>query len=487
MLNSIYLLLPEVVTIVMACFILVVDLFVVEKSKNFIYTLTQATIIVVFVLFLYNNTSLDKNSFFVYENSFVFDKFNNYLKIIITFFTFFIFAYVQRYITNNNVKEGDYYSLCLFSLLGMFLLVSSGNLLMFYLSIELMSLPLYTLIAMMNNYSTSQESAFKYFILGSVASSLILFGISLVYGMVGSVLFTDIFTYLSSCYDNDSNLILQSGCFLVIIGLVFKLGVAPFHVWVPDVYKGSAVPVTILISTIPKIAVFGIFLKLLSTVFFPLYLKFLPLLIIMSVLSLFIGNVFALAQTNIKKLFAYSSISHIGFVILGLVSLQECSSVSVSLFYLFIYVITTLGSFSLLLVFCKDASRELENLSDLKGFALTNPFIAFFLSIFLFSMAGIPPLVGFYVKLLVLNNVVSVGLLWLAIFSVLMTVVGLFYYLRVVKVMYFDSAEDSSCVYTITMSKFGVVLISLNSFIILLLGVYPYPVLWLCSFICSGN
>lgn len=486
MLNSLYLLLPEVTILLMACFILVAALFTVGKSKNFLYLVTQVTLVVVFILFLFNYMYLDKASFFVYGNSFVFDKFNNSLKIIIVFFTFFIFTYSQRYIVNNNIKEGDYYSLCLFSLLGMFLLVSSGNLLVFYLSIELMSLPLYTLIAMIMGYSTSQESAFKYFILGSVASSLLLFGISLVYGMAGSISFTDIFIFLSSNYDVNTNLILQSGCFLIVFGLVFKLGVAPFHVWVPDVYKGSAVPVTILISTIPKIAVFGIFLKLLNTVFLTLYVKFLPLLIIMSVLSLFIGNVFALAQTNIKKLFAYSSISHIGFVILGLVSLQERTSVSVSLFYLFIYVMTTLGSFSLLLIFCKDASRELENLSDLKGFATTNPLIAFFLAIFLFSMAGIPPLVGFYAKLLVLNNVISAGFLWLALFSVLMTVIGLFYYLRVVKVMYFDSVEEHNYVYNITMSKFGVILLSFNSLIILILGVYPNPVLWLCSFICSN-
>jgi NADH-quinone oxidoreductase subunit N len=176
----------------------------------------------------------------------------------------------------------------------------------------------------------------------------------------------------------------------------------------------------------------------------------------------------------------------VGFIILSLVFLQERSSMSVSLFYLFIYVITTLGSFSILLIFCKDATRELENLSDLKGFATTNPLIAFFLAIFLFSMAGIPPLVGFYAKLLVLNNVVSSGLLWLAVFSVLMTVVGLFYYLRVVKIMYFDTTEVNSYVYTVSMSKFGVFLVSLNSLIILLLGVYPYPVLWICSFICNN-
>lgn len=487
MLNLLSILLPELFILFMACFILIVALFVKEINKQFIYYVTQATLFIAFIIFMFNGFDKIHTNDFIFSNSFIFDKFSVLLKIIIIFCCIIIFMYTKTFNHLNNIKLGDYYALCLFSILGMCLLLSSGNLLIFYLSIELMTLPLYVLIVMIKDYDTSQEAAFKYFVLGSVASSFLLFGISLIYGTTGCLLFKDLAYYFTNNTIFIDNFFTQCGCFLVIVGLVFKLGVAPFHVWVPDVYKGASVSITLFISTIPKIAIFGIFLKLLQTIFYPFYEMLVPVFIVMVVLSLCIGNLFALVQTNIKRMFAYSSISHIGFVILGLLSYKENVGVSVSLFYLLIYVLTTLGSFSFLLMFCKNMGFELEELKDFSGFGVTQPFMSFILLLLLFSMAGVPPLVGFYTKLLVLTNIVSVGYYYLAVFSVLMTVVGLFYYLRVVKVMFFDTVDASKSYFlkVVGMDKVGVFVVSINGILTLLLGMYPQPLLRLCSFICT--
>lgn len=485
MLGSIMLFLPEIILLVLSCFVLISSLFLTFNNQKIIYYTIQLTLVVMLCLLLEFSviTTFENSKFFF---SFVFDRYSILIKMSITVFLFFIFVYTKDY--TSNLKVGEYYFLCLFSTLGMFLLLSSNNLLVFYLSLELMSLPLYALIAMVSGYKTSAESSMKYFVLGSVASCILLFGISLLYGGSGCLNFFELKELLISNTMITSNFFVQCGCFFVLCGLVFKLGIAPFHVWVPDVYKGSSVAITLFISTIPKIAVFGIFYELVCVVLQPFYTVFIPIFIMMSILSLFIGNIFALAQKNIKRMFAYSSITNFGFVLLGLICYEN--SFIVSFFYLFIYTLTTLGSFALLLLCCRSVDNEFEVLDDFKGFGLKQPLVASVLLIFLLSMAGIPPLAGFYTKLLVLNSILDEGFIYLAIFSVLMSVVGLFYYLRVIKIMFFDSVEEernvsSDLVITPTALRFnsGYFLLLVNGFLIVVIGVYPFPILKFCSFL----
>ena len=300
---SISLFIPEIVILTLACFVLLFNLFLKQQNWSFIYYIIQFFLIFILFFLFFFDITLYENNFFQF--SFTIDKYTILLKIVTILCLFFVFVYTKFVVSTNNLKIGEYYSLSLFSTLGMLFLISSGNLLVFYLSIELISIPLYALIAMIDGYKTSPESAIKYFVLGSIASGILLFGISLIYGSTGFINFYGIQNSFSITNIFISNILVQCGYFLIICGLLFKLGAVPFHMWVPDVYKGSSVFITLFISSVPKIAVFGIFYKFIFFIFYPFYSNLISFLIICAVLSLFVGNIFALVQNNIKRMFAY--------------------------------------------------------------------------------------------------------------------------------------------------------------------------------------
>lgn len=489
---------PEIIIFSFSCFVLVFNLFLKQEHKHYNYYIIQCalagTILVIF-FFLHKKFFNETNSLFL--SSFILDKYSLLLKFTIIFYLFCLLLYTKKFIYYYVSRIGEYYFLISFSVLGMLFLVSSNNLLIFYLSLELISLPIYALVAMVFSYRTSAESSLKYFVLGSIASGILLFGISLVYGSIGFLNFQEMYDLFNTNTELLNNVILQCGYFFILCGLFFKLGVAPFHIWVPDIYKGSSIVMTLFISTVPKISIFGICYKFIFFIFYPFYNKIFFFLISFSILSLFIGNIFALVQSNIKRMFAYSSITNVGFILLSFLCFGK--NFVVSFFYLFVYLLTTLGSFAILLRFSNSDVFEFEELEDFRGLGLREPFLSCVLLIFLLSMAGLPPLLGFYAKLLVLNSILSEGFIVLAIFSVLMTVIGLFFYLRVVKLMFFDKQSDvtGSVGYVNNnsdtssklffekngglLSQSGVFFLFLNSFFLVVFGFYPQPLLQICS------
>lgn len=477
------LILPEVILTFMTCVALIVDLFL-DKTRRWItYFITQSTLVIVFVClcFLWWNTSGN----ILFDGSIVIDKFSILLKIIIIIISSVIFLYSKKHLNNIGIYIGEYFVLAMLSILGMMIMVSSANFLTLYLGIELLSLPIYALIAITKKYYTAYEASIKYFIMGSIASAILLFGVSFIYGITGTINFIDV-SYLISEQGYNNNIIVQIGLVFIIIGLAFKFGAVPFHMWVPDVYQGSPVPITLFISTIPKLAVFGIAYRLLSEVFFYLSGIWEILFIIMAILSLFFGNIVAIAQQNIKRMFAYSAIAHMGFVFLGLVSGIHDSYIS-SLFYIIVYIFMSLGVFAIIICISKGII-ESEYIEDFKGLHEKNPWIAFLMMLLLLSMSGIPPTVGFYAKFLVLREIVNLGYFFIAILVVISSVIGAFYYLRIIKLMYFDKLSsdynlNKNLKNELNMTYFGIFILSINGLFVLIFGIFPFPLLSLCQMV----
>ncbi len=469
--NYIY---PELIIAIMSCFILIFDLFIKENKKFLIYYLTQITLI--FSIFKLYDLPND-NALILFNGSFILDFFGIFTKIVILIISIVIFIYSKLYLSYIDLCKSEYFVLCLLSILGMMIMISSGNFLTLYLGLELLSLPLYSLI-IANKSNISSEASMKYFIMGSVASGIFLFGVSLVYGVTGTIEFG----LISKTILEDevfSNITLQYGLVFIMAGLIFKFGAVPFHMWVPDVYQGSPIPITLFISTVPKIAALGMAYRLLSNSFSNINNELEFLFIIIGTLSLFIGNIFAIMQENIKRLLAYSAISHVGFIFLGFL-VPDSSSYSAVIFYVITYVITTLGLFGIVIAL-SSKFKESELIKDFTGLGFSNPITALMMVIFLLSLAGVPPTVGFYAKFFILKNLVSYGYIELAIFSVLMSVVGVFYYLKIIKSMFF---EDCDIIFNIRgISGFGLVLIVVNGLLVLFIGIFPMSIFKFCSLI----
>ncbi|QQG46687.1 MAG: NADH-quinone oxidoreductase subunit NuoN [Candidatus Azosocius agrarius] len=479
--NTFILILPEIILTLMTCIILIFDLFLDKAKKWITYFVTQITLIIVFFcLCLFWNASGD----ILFDGSIIIDKFSILLKIMIIVVSSIIFIYSKKHMNNIGIYVGEYFVLVLTSILGMMIMVSSANFLTLYLGVELLSLPLYALISITKKYHNVYEASIKYFVMGSIASAVLLFGVSFIYGISGTINFVDI-SYLISEQGLNNNILMKIGLIFIVSGFAFKFGVVPFHMWVPDVYHGSPISVTLLISTIPKIAVFGIAYRLLSDVFGHLSNVWEPMLIVMSLLSLLFGNIVAIAQKNIKRMFAYSAIAHMGFVFLGLVSGIHDNYIS-ALFYIIVYVLMSLGVFSVIICISK-GTIESEFIEDFKGLNEKNPWIAFIMLILLLSMSGIPPTIGFYAKFLILREIVNLGYFIVAVIAVLSSVIGSFYYLRLIKVMYFDKSYDY--VHNINykpilnMTNFGIFILSINGLLILFFGIFPFPLLFLCQMV----
>ena len=465
MINYLYIF-PEIIITSALCFIIILDLYLPNKLKYISYYLIQFSLVFC-AYYIYSHISyLNSNNSDLYDTSI----FSNIFKIFVLLSLAIIFYYTSVFLRYFNVYQTEYFLITMFGLLGMMIMISSQNMLLLYLGIELLSLSLYSVIAFNKNSLFSSEAAVKYYILGAISSGFLLFGISLIYGLTGSLSFNEIFMHIASLnisnsMDNVKVIGLLFSLIFILISLAFKFGAAPFHMWIPDVYHGSVITTTLLLSTIPKIAVFVILIKLLAVVFSGLFLFWSDMIIILSILSILIGNIVAISQTNIKRMLAYSTIANIGFILLGL-SVGSIIAYKAAMFYTLTYVITTIAAFGLIsqLIYKK---KPVENISDLSGLNTSKPFLAFLLMVILLSYIGIPPLLGFHAKLFIIQSLVESNNILLSIFAVLMTVIGAFYYLRVIKVIYFDKLKDE----LLTTSKLyftGVYVIGL-----MLLGLFP--------------
>lgn len=464
---------PEIFMVSMASLILILDQFVWRLSKSITYLLAQVTLLGAFFLTL---QLLGTPSVTIFQNMFLGDDIGNILKLAIYFIGIFVLLYSKHYMARQQVYRGEYYVLCLFSIFGMMVLISGINFLSIYLGLELLALPLYALITIIKEDSVSPEAAMKYFVMGALASGMLLYGISLLYGVIGSFELHEIARYLALQPAETPQIALLFGLVFILTGLAFKFGAVPFHMWLPDVYQGAPMPVTLFIGTLPKIAAFGFAIRLFADTFQVFNTHWQPVMIIMAVLSLTVGNLVAITQTNLKRLLAYSTIAHIGFIFLGLLAGPE-SGFAAAMDYVIIYALMALGIFGIMSVLSYQGF-EAENIEDFRGFGARQPWIAFLLLLLLFSFAGVPPLAGFYAKLFILDALINSGYLWLAVFAVLLTVVGAYYYLRVVRVMFFEEPSEVNPFQTV--SKTGVAILSVNTLTILALGLFPTPLLNTC-------
>ena len=476
---------PEIFLLIATSAILLIDMFLPEAKRVITYLLSLAALVVCAVL-----TIGDFNSgatVYTFNNMFVSDPLSNLLKLFTYLGVGVTLVYSRQYNSARGITGGhlggEYYALALFALLGQMIMISGNSFLSIYLGLELMSLSLYALVALRRDHAASTEAAMKYFILGALASGFLLYGMSMLYGATGGSLeMNEVFRAIVS--GTVDRTVLVFGIVFLVAGLAFKLGTVPFHMWVPDVYQGSPTPVTLLLGAAPKLATFAITFRLLVEGMLPLAVDWQQMLMVLAVLSIILGNVTAIAQSNIKRMLAYSTISHMGFMLLGMMSgvvdgnlFSAVNAYSSSMFYAVTYVLTTLGTFGVIILLSR-SGFEADTIEDFKGLNQRSPWFAAVMMILMFSLAGVPPLVGFYAKLSVLQAVLGTGQIWLAVLAVLFSLIGAFYYIRVVKVMYFDdAADDSKIVATPDMR----LVLSLNGIAALALGLWPGHLMDACT------
>ena len=472
---------PEILLLVMACVIALVDLGVKSPTRTVTYVLSLLTLAAVALLQgLYASTGATVYSF---SNMVVSDPMGNWLKCFAAIAMMATLVYGRPYAADRDMlRGGELFTLSLFSLLGMFVMISGNNFLVLYLGLELLTLSSYALVALRRDNGVATEAAMKYFVLGAMASGFLLYGLSMLYGATGSLDINTVFQVVASGQVKHQVLVL--GLVFVVCGLAFKLGVVPFHMWIPDVYQGAPTAVTLLIGGAPKLAMT---MRLLVDGVLPLAIDWQQMLMVLSVASLLVGNLAAIAQTNLKRMLAFSTISQMGFVLIGLLSgvvngntASAANAYSSAMFYVITYVLTTLASFGVILLLAREGF-ESEEIADLAGLNQRSPLYAGVMAVCLFSLAGVPPLVGFYAKLSVLQALVAsgqTGAVALAIFAVMMSLIGAFYYLRVIKVMYFDKPLTAT---TVSAGADVRVVLSINGALILILGLVPGGLMALCA------
>ena len=467
---------PEVLLLVMACVIALVDLRAQSALRGITFTFTMATLAVVAALEgFYASTGL---TLYGFGNMVVADTMAAWLKCFASVAVMVTLVYGRPYAASRDMlRGGELFTLGLFALLGMFIMISGNNFLVIYMGLELLTLSSYALVALRRDHGSAVEAAMKYFVLGAMASGFLLYGMSMLYGATGSLDINAVFKAIAS--GQVRHQVLVFGLVFVVAGLAFKLGVVPFHMWIPDVYQGAPTAVTLMIGGAPKLAAFGICIRLLVEGMLPLAIDWQQMLMVLSIASLFLGNLAAIAQTNLKRMLAFSTISQMGFVLIGLMSgvvngntIFAANAYSSSMFYVITYVMTTLAAFGVIMLLAREGF-ESEEISDFAGLNQRSPLYAGVMAACMFSMAGIPPMVGFYAKLSVLQALIASGEplhLGVAIFAVMMSLVGAFYYLRVVKVMYFDEPITAGNV----VASSGVRLVlAVNGALVLVLGLFP--------------
>ncbi|HEX5355021.1 MAG TPA: NADH-quinone oxidoreductase subunit NuoN [Aquabacterium sp.] len=473
---------PEIVLLGMACLVSLVDLFVTCPKRTTTYLLTLASLAVVAGLHL---TALDNGtSVYAMQRMVVTDAMGHLLSLCATLAVMGSLVYAQTYAADREMLKGELFTLSMFALLGISIMIIGNNFLSIYLGLELMSLSLYALVAVRRDNVQATEAAMKYFVLGALASGFLLYGMSMMYGATGSLDLAEV--YKATLAGDMNKQVLAFGLVFIVAGLAFKLGVVPFHMWVPDVYQGAPTAVTLMVAGAPKLAAFAITVRLLVEGLINTATDWQQMLMILAVLSMTVGNLAAIAQTNLKRMLAYSGIAQLGFMLLGFVpSIVAGNTVSAgngygsSLFYVLTYVLTTMGTFGLIMVLSRPGF-ESEQIADLAGLNKRSPVLAGVMAVFMFSLAGIPPTVGFYAKLAVLQALITTNsplLLQISIVAVMLSLVGAFYYLRIVKVMYFDEPSDNAPV-----AEGGArVLLSVNALVVLALGILPSGLMTLCA------
>lgn len=468
---------PEIIMLGMVCVVLVVDLFLSQEKRGFTYLLSLITLAVVFVATLYVEVGSE-----TFDGTFVMDQLAVTLKLSVLAISFLVLVYSKDYIAVRNMYKGEYFVLALFAILGMMIMISAMSFLLVYLGLELLSLSLYAMVALNRDSAKSAESAMKYFVLGALASGILLYGISILYGITGTLNITEVAAAAANL-SGQHTIAFSFAMTFIVVGLAFKFGAVPFHMWVPDVYQGAPTSVALLIGTAPKIAGFAMMMRLLAEGLPSMQIDWSQMLMVLAVISMGLGNIVAIAQTNFKRLLAYSTVSHVGFIFLGVLA-GTSVGYSSAMFYVITYALTASVAFGVIMILSAKGF-ESDNISDLKGLNERSPWMAAVLSIALFSMAGLPPTVGFYAKLSVINSVIQVDMVWLALVAVLFSVIGLFYYLRAVKVMYFDRADESNNAMPVS-SLDSRVLLSGNSLSLIVLGLFPSLLMSYCVAAFTG-
>jgi len=467
--------LPEMFMLAMACVILLVVAFLGKNATGPAYMLSQLTLAITMIL-IYK--TMGKTTGLTFDGTYIKDAFSDILKLTICALNIVVLIYSSSYLKARGLFKGEYFVLAIFSTLGMMIMVSAYHFLTLYLGLELMSLCLYAMVAMHRDSATATEAAMKYFILGAIASGMLLYGMSIIYGATGSLALATIAETIQAGGIDDT--VLSFGLVFLIIGIGFKLGAVPFHMWLPDVYHGAPTAVTLFIATAPKIAAFALAIRLLVDGLGAVHQDWQSMVIMLSVLSMVIGNIVAIAQTNLKRMLAYSAISHIGFILLGILS-GTPEGYAASMFYTLVYSLMSLGGFGMIILMSRQGF-EADNIDDFKGLSSRNPWYALMMLILMFSMAGIPPLIGFYAKLTVIKSVVDTDLISVAIVAVVMSVIGAYYYLRIIKVMYFDKAiQHEKLQAPLDMQ----VMFSVNALTVFALGIFPGSLLALCMSVFS--
>ncbi len=472
MLLDLQLALPEIFVLTTACVVLLADLFIPANRRGLTHLL--ATLVLIFAAILTARLMMAPGEVaYAFSDTFVRDRFGDILKIFSYLTLAAVFIYAKHYLRQFNLYKGEFYTLSLFALLGIMVMISASSLLTLYLGLELLALSSYALVALNRDSLQGSEAAMKYFILGSLASGLLLYGMSLIYGATGSLDLAAISAGLSGSAGD--SLLLTFGLVFVVVGVAFKLGVVPMHMWVPDVYHGAPLAITLFIGTVPKIASLALVVRLLEDGLGNLHGDWQLMLVIIAALSLILGNLAAIAQTNIKRMLAYSTISHMGFMLLGILAGTN-EGYAAAMFYTLAYVFMSAGAFAVVILL-SDGEREADQIEDLKGLAKRNPWYAFMMLMLMFSLAGIPVFLGFFAKWQVIAATISAGFTGLAILAVVMAVVGAFYYLRIVKVMYFDEPEDTHVIAAPVDFK---TLLTINGVGVLALGLFSSGLIKLC-------
>jgi NADH-quinone oxidoreductase subunit N len=458
--------LPEIFLLGAIVIILLIDLFLTPAFKQVSYYLTQLSLLIV-ALLAFNLFGESKQ--IIFGQSFILDNMASFLKVFIAISTMVAMVYARHYLNVHRLFRGEYFVLVLLAVLGMMVMVSGYSLLTLYLGLEILSLALYTLIAIARERVDAIEAALKYFMLGAIASGLLLYGMSMIYGISGSLNIGDIAQFaINSNLAPRETLIINFGLVFLVIGVAFKLGAVPFHMWVPDVYQGSPTATTLFLSTAPKIAATAMLVRILVDGLGGMQIYWANLFIALALLSIMLGSLVALMQTNIKRLLAYSTISHIGFVMLGF-AMGTITSYGAAVFYILAYVLTSLAGFGVIILLNKKGF-EADLVTDYQGLSKRSPWFALMMLIVMLSMAGIPPFVGFYAKLFILQQVVASGFVLIALIALVFAVISAYYYLRIIKTMYFESSEAKEKI--IAPMDIQLVL-SINAVLVLVVGLFP--------------
>ncbi|MBI3939155.1 MAG: NADH-quinone oxidoreductase subunit NuoN [Betaproteobacteria bacterium] len=469
--------LPEIVLLAGACALMLVDLFVKSEDRRASFFMAQCVLLACAAATVFVLVGTGGVLIHAFNKLYVADVMSHVLKLAAYGAVSAALVYSRQYLLDRGLLRGEFLTLLLFALLGMMVMISANSFLTVYLGLELLSLCLYALVALNRDSAASTEAAMKYFVLGALASGMLLYGMSMLYGATGSL---EVLKVAEAVFNGEAReAVMVFALVFIIAGLGFKLGAVPFHMWVPDVYHGAPTAVALFIGSAPKLAAFALIIRLLVEALGAevLLVEWRDMLIIMSVLSMAIGNITAIAQTNLKRMLAYSTISHMGFVLLGLLS-GDLNGYSSAMFYVVVYALMNIGAFGMILVLSR-SGFEAENLDDFSGLNQRSPWYAFMMLLIMFSMAGVPPTVGFYAKLSVLQAVLNAGYVWLAVVAVLFALVGAFYYLRLVKLMYFDEPRDTA---PITPRSDARVVMSVNGLAMLVFGVMPEPLMALCAY-----